>query len=425
MFTYTTSKKKLLRIIITVLAVIAAAGIIFTAVMSSMKVAAAERKIPIYSVQRADSKIAVTFDCAWGNSNTDLLLQILKEANAKATFFVTGEFCDKYPEDVKKMYDAGHEIGNHSDVHPHTEGMNINDLIADTKACSDKIKMITGEAPTLYRAPYGEYDDIVVTTVEGMGMKVIQWSVDSIDWEEPSADVIIRRVTEKAQAGSIILFHNDLENTAEALPSLLTELTRKGHTFCTVSDMIYEENYHIDNNGMQIYDAPALVPTFKYSDNALIDEAMEIIRQNFTLQEIYDMSGGAMSEMREEIASLLTQEQLDAIAEASFDELKSAVENLIAVAEAEGAGENAGETTADTSDEIPDESTGGDYYEETAESASEAPAESASQSAELSPDKGNAVTTSAAASFPEETAAQTSGEAARITANESEPEEIK
>ena len=335
MFTYTTSRKKLLRTIIIVLAALAGAGIILTAIMSSFKVSAASRKLPIYSVDRGDNKIALTFDCAWGNSNTDLLLQLLKEADAKATFFVTGEFCDKYPEDVRKMYNAGHEIANHSDAHPHVEGMNINNLIEDTRECSRKIKMITGEEPVLYRSPYGEYDDTVVSTVEGMGLKLIQWSVDSIDWQEPDPDTIIERITGGTVSGSILLFHNDLENTAQALPQLLTALRQKGFTFSRVSDMIYFDSYHIDGNGMQISDTTALVPTALYSDNQLINESMEILRQNLSLQELYDLTGGVTQEMADRVEALLTEEQILALQEAGFDELREAFTNLIAAVEQE------------------------------------------------------------------------------------------
>lgn len=181
MVVYTMTKKQILRIVTIVLLSITVLAIIIFAVLSSVTVSAEEKKLPIYCVDRGDNKIALTFDCAWGNSNTEELIEILKNANAKATFFVTGEFCDKYPEDVKKFHEAGHSVQNHSDKHPHVKGMNINDLIADTKECSRKIKMLTGEEPTLYRAPYGEYDDTVMTTVEGMGLKVIQWSVEVSD----------------------------------------------------------------------------------------------------------------------------------------------------------------------------------------------------------------------------------------------------
>ena len=335
MFTYTTSRKKLLRTIIIILAALAGAGLIIAAVMSSMRVSAATRKLPIYSVSRGDNKIALTFDCAWGNSNTDLLLQLLKDADAKATFFVTGEFCDKYPEDVKKMHDAGHEIANHSDAHPHVEGININDLIADTRECSRKIKMITGEEPTLYRAPYGEYDDNVVTTIEGMGMQMIQWSVDSSDLQEADPDAIIDRVTNAAQSGSIFLFHNDIESTAQALPQLLTALRQKGFVFSRVSDMVYCENCHVDSNGTQIHDVTALVPTALYSDDPLINESMEILRENMSLQELYDLTGGVTQDMADRVGSLLNEEQKSALQEASFDTLREAFTNLVAAIEQE------------------------------------------------------------------------------------------
>lgn len=181
MVVYTMTKKQILRVISAVLFALLVAAIIIFAVFNAVTASASERKLPIYCVDRGDNKIALTFDCAWGNSNTDELLSILKNANAKATFFVTGEFCDKYPEDVKKFYDAGHSVQNHSDTHPHVNGMNINSLIEDTRECSRKIEMITGEAPMLYRAPYGEYDDNVMTTIEGMGLKIIQWSAEPLD----------------------------------------------------------------------------------------------------------------------------------------------------------------------------------------------------------------------------------------------------
>lgn len=360
MLTYTVSRKKLLRTAIIVLAVLIATAVIVMAVMSSMKVSALERKVPIYAVSRADNKIALTFDCAWGNSNTDVLLGLLEDAGAKATFFVTGEFCDKYPEDVKKMYDAGHEIGNHSNTHPHVEGININTLIEDTRKCSEKIKMITGEEPKVYRAPYGEYDNNVVTTIEGMGLKMVQWSVDSIDWKEPEPDTIIKRIEKDTVSGSILLFHNDLENTALALPQLLTDLKQKGFSFSTVSDMLYFDSYHIDSNGLQIFDVTALLPTVKYSDNVLLNETMEIFRQNLTLEEIYALSGGATPQLLEKTAPLLDAEHKAAIENASFEELKEAVQNLITIAEREGTG-NDGENTASTNENntAPPENNGG------------------------------------------------------------------
>ena len=229
------TKRKLIRAVMFVLVLITGIAIGVFAILSSIDTGAENVKLPIYNVKRTDNKISITFDCAWGNSNTDKLISILAEADAKATFFVTGEFADKYADDIKKLSDAGHEIANHSDKHPHIKGMNVNDLIADTKECSRKIKMITGNAPTLYRAPYGEYDDKAVTTLFGMGMSVIQWNKDSIDWDKPTPETIIERTTKNISGGSILLFHNDLENTTQALPTVLKSLKEQGFELCTVS----------------------------------------------------------------------------------------------------------------------------------------------------------------------------------------------
>jgi len=272
----TFTKKQIKRIAaIGALAVVTAAvGI--TAAVTSVGTRAEQRRLPIYSVERGDKKIALTFDVAWENSNTRELIDILSDNNAKATFFITGDWCDRYPDDVKAFYEAGHEIENHSDQHPHVEGININDLINDTKECSRKIKMITGEEPTLYRAPYGEFDDSLITTLDGMGMKVIQWDVDSIDWKKPSADQIKKRVLKNVKSGSILLFHNDLENTTEALPDILKSLKSQGFELVTVKDLIYPDNYTIDANGRQI-------PTSQSSIN-LSEEKIEAVMAQYSDQ---------------------------------------------------------------------------------------------------------------------------------------------
>lgn len=177
----TLTKKKIKRIAAVASLAAATAAVAITAVVTSVGTRAEEHKLPIYRVERGDNKIALTFDVAWENSNTEELIDILAENDARATFFVTGDWCDRYPDDVKMFFDAGHEIQNHSDQHPHVEGINVNDLINDTREANRKISMITGVEPTLYRAPYGEYDDSMLTTIEGMGMQVIQWDAERLD----------------------------------------------------------------------------------------------------------------------------------------------------------------------------------------------------------------------------------------------------
>ena len=142
---------------------------------------ASQRVLPIYSVERDSKAIALSFDAAWGNEDTQLLIDILNQYNVKATFFLVGDWVDRYPESVKQLYDAGMEIGNHSDNHAHFTKLSSEGITADVSACNEKIKAITGAAPTLFRCPYGEYDDHVVSAINGMGMHVIQWDVDTLD----------------------------------------------------------------------------------------------------------------------------------------------------------------------------------------------------------------------------------------------------
>lgn len=142
----------------------------------------AKRKLPIYGVNTDEKVIALTFDCAWENSDTDRLMDILSRSGVKATFFATGDFCKRYPEDIKRIFNEGHDIQNHSYAHPHVENIAAEKLIADTNKCDSIIEDLTGVRPTLYRAPYGEYSDGMLTVFEAqLGHKVIQWDCERHD----------------------------------------------------------------------------------------------------------------------------------------------------------------------------------------------------------------------------------------------------
>lgn len=140
---------------------------------------ATTRELPIYSVQRDNKAVSLTFDAALGNEDTRRLIDILGKYNVKATFFVVGDWAVKYPESVKALADAGHEVMNHSDDHAHFSKLSAAEIVENVTACNEKITDITGAAPTLFRAPYGEYDDNVIKTLESMGMRTIQWDVDT------------------------------------------------------------------------------------------------------------------------------------------------------------------------------------------------------------------------------------------------------
>lgn len=149
-------------------------------VLTCVDISAQENILPIYRVKTDDNKISLTFDVAWGNEDTSEIIGILDEYKVKATFFITGEWANKFPDDVKAYFDKGHEIANHSYAHPYPTQISINDLINDTRNCANKLKEITGITPTLYRAPYGDYNSDVISTVNGMGYSVIQWDCDTL-----------------------------------------------------------------------------------------------------------------------------------------------------------------------------------------------------------------------------------------------------
>ena len=213
------------------------------------------RELPVYCVQREDRAVSLTFDAAWGNEDTQQLIDILGRYHIRATFFVVGDWAEKYPESVKALSDAGHEVMNHSDTHPHMAGLSREAMCAELEACNDKIEAVTGARPTLMRPPYGEYDDAVIQTVRSLGMEPIQWDVDSLDWKDLSAEEITARVTERVQPGSIVLFHNAALHTPEALPAIIETLIGEGYTFVPVSELLlpgeYGTDYAIDHTGRQ------------------------------------------------------------------------------------------------------------------------------------------------------------------------------
>ena len=214
-------------------------------------VSASNRQLPIYCVQRDDKTVALSFDAAWGNEDTQQLIDILNKYSINATFFVVGQWVDKYPESVKALHDAGNEVMSHSDDHAHFSQLSTDEITANISASNEKIKNITGTAPTLFRCPYGEYNDTVISTVNGMGMTPVQWDVDSLDWKGISAQDISERVLKNVKPGSIVLFHNAAENTPEALPTIIEALLADGYTIVPVSQILLTGDYTIDNTGMQ------------------------------------------------------------------------------------------------------------------------------------------------------------------------------
>lgn len=209
------------------------------------------RELPIYCVDTPEKKIAISFDAAWGADYTESLLKILKNYDVKSTFFLVGFWVDKYPEMVKRIDEEGHEIGNHSLNHPHMSQLSKEQIVQELTKTSEKIEAITNKKVTLFRPPFGDYNNRLVKTSREMGIQVIQWDVDSLDYKDYGADAIVRRVLSKVKNGSIVLFHNNATYTKDALPIILENLQKENYKIVPVSELIYKENYYIDHTGMQ------------------------------------------------------------------------------------------------------------------------------------------------------------------------------
>ncbi len=210
------------------------------------------RKTPIYRVQTEEKKVALTFDAAWGGDKTQGILDILKENDVSATFFLVGFWVDKYPELVRKIYDQKLDIGNHSKNHLNMPKLSVSQMDEEFSYVNDGVKKITGESPKFFRAPFGDYSNSVIDEASAHGLTSIQWDVDSLDWKGISSREITNRVLKKVQNGSIILFHNNSDHVLDALPIVILELKNRGYKMVKLSDLILTGDYVIDNNGVQI-----------------------------------------------------------------------------------------------------------------------------------------------------------------------------
>ncbi len=210
------------------------------------------RLVPIYNVGREEKVVALSYDAAWGADKTEDILTVLKEFDAKATFFLVGFWVDKFPEKVEAINGAEMEIGTHSDSHPDLAKKNAETIKQELTSSMSKITKITGKEVELFRAPFGSYNNTVISIASGLGLKTIQWNIDSLDWKGLSAPDVNSRVMKNLVPGSIILMHNNADNVVQSTKLVLQGLKERGYKVTTIGDLIYKENYSIDNAGKQI-----------------------------------------------------------------------------------------------------------------------------------------------------------------------------
>ena len=247
-----TKKNKIIRLVVVLSLILVLSIIVSLTGYAVIFTGGATKLLPIYSVERNDNKISISFDCAYGVEYTDEILRVLNEYDVKCTFFAVEFWVKKYPEYAKKIVENGHELQTHSSTHPKMSTLSNEEIKKELTSSISVIEEVTGQKVRLFRAPYGDYDNEVIKVASDMGLYTIQWDVDSIDWKDISAKEITNRILNKTTSGSIILCHNNVLNTAKALPSVLARLKEKGFNFVKISELIYKDNYIINAFGKQI-----------------------------------------------------------------------------------------------------------------------------------------------------------------------------
>lgn len=214
------------------------------------------QELPICSVQTDEPELALSFDTAWGEERIQEILRVLDTHQVRATFFVTGAWVEKYPEELQKLRDAGHDLGNYGQNYRNMSEISEEECRKEIMSVHEKVKNLTGYEMNLFRLPYGDYNNAVIKTVYACGYYPVLWNLDSMDWKNYGTEDMIRRITESSnlENGAIILFHSGGKYTADALDEILTILEEKGYGLVPLSELIYKEHYHMDAAGTQIPD---------------------------------------------------------------------------------------------------------------------------------------------------------------------------
>lgn len=197
-----------------------------------------ENAVAIYRGNPNRRMVALTFDATYGDNQTYELLEILRNNNIKATFFLSGIWLINYPQLARAIAAEGHEIGNHSYTHPHMPMISMQEVINQVTRTEALIRNITGQDPYLFRPPFGEYTQALLNQLASLGYVTIMWTIDSLDWKNPGADAIVARVVDNAEPGAIILMHQSAPDTLQGLQSMIDQLRDQGYEFGTVTQVI-------------------------------------------------------------------------------------------------------------------------------------------------------------------------------------------
>jgi len=249
---YFISKRERLTVCVVGICLLIFATILFLNLnsMDTVTASGSEKLLPIYKVGTDEQKVAISFDASWGATRTGKILDTLDEFEIKTTFFLVNIWLEDYPDKAKEIVARGHEIGLHSVSHPDFTRLSEEQIRKELLENQSMIKDITGFEANLFRPPFGAYNNRVIQICNELNIYPIQWSIDSLDWKSISVADMVQRVT-RAEAGDIVLFHNDGANTPEALIEILKNFQERGLRVVPISELIYKDDYYIDVNGIQ------------------------------------------------------------------------------------------------------------------------------------------------------------------------------
>lgn len=249
---YVINGKKLKRIFFIAVAILFAAGIVYSEQRNMSVFTGEQQPQAIYSVRTDKKLIALTFDISWGDKRAEPIIKILEDKGVKkATFFLSSPWSKTHTEVVDRIKKDGFEIGSHGHKHVNYSSLNDEEIRKQISAAHTILTDLTGTGPNIIRMPNGDFDKRVLRIAGELGYSVIQWDTDSLDWMNPGTDKIINRVVSKAHPGDIILLHasDTCLQTHEALPVIIDELRAKGYEFVTVGEMLKQTQ--IDNKEVQ------------------------------------------------------------------------------------------------------------------------------------------------------------------------------
>lgn len=246
--------EKLLTVLLICAAAIGAAEVLRDSVSVSSNVNG--RELPVTSVETGKAAVALTFETAWADDDLEKILEVLKEEEVRASFFMTGEWSERHPELVRKIRSGGHDLGNLSWTHRSMTGLAEEEKEEEIRLTEETLFKITGKRPDLFRPPYGNYDDGLIRTAKAMGYETVTWSIDTKDWKDYGKQAILKEVLSGTALnnGAVIRAHTGTTYMAEALRPLIRRVQERGFVWEPLSELILRENYHMDVTGRQIPD---------------------------------------------------------------------------------------------------------------------------------------------------------------------------